>query len=247
MLKRNSHLQLLFAGVWSTVLCASAQANVAPQQIPFTPDAQVNLVLSNTNPNMVVVPGDRIVAIDSNEGMLGDSRGKTGQQNGGVVLTTVQEKPFTFYLRTEGGQSLSVVATPQKSAGKTYHLMSQRPVKRPAAQKWETSQPYVSTLVDIQKALSRGEVPPHFMEAPVTLLPTFKTLPAVLQAQPETMWMGGELRVYRYRVRNTGTTGMALPERLFSAPGVRSVMISPYTATLLPSGQATVFITMSAG
>jgi conjugal transfer pilus assembly protein TraK len=247
MQKRNSHLQLLLAGVCGTVLCVAAQANVAPQQIPFTPDAQVNLVLSNTNPNMLVVPGDRIVAIDSNEGMLGDSKGKTGQQNGGVVLTTVQDKPFTFYLRTEAGQSLSVVATPQKSAGRTYHLMSQHPVKRPVAQKWETSQPYVSTLVDIQKAVSRGEIPSHFTEGPATRLPAFMALPAMLQAQPETMWTGGELRVYRYRVRNTGTVGMALPERIFSAPGVRSVMISPYTSTLLPSGQATVFITMSAG
>ncbi|HAW0644332.1 TPA: conjugal transfer protein TraK, partial [Escherichia coli] len=36
----------------------------------------------------------------------------------------------------------------------------------------------------------------------------------------------------------------ALPERLFSAPGVRSVLISPWAETLLPGASAEVWVTV---
>ncbi|ECA0341011.1 hypothetical protein EIK87_23965, partial [Salmonella enterica subsp. enterica serovar Richmond] len=68
-----------------------------PVKIPVSADVQVRVSLSNTQPNMVVVPGDRIVAVDSAQGMFlnaGDY-GQTGQANGGVLLMTDKTTPFT--------------------------------------------------------------------------------------------------------------------------------------------------------
>ncbi|EKC4035925.1 conjugal transfer protein TraK, partial [Escherichia coli] len=34
-----------------------------PVQVPVSPDAQARIALSNTQPNLLVVPGDRIVGV----------------------------------------------------------------------------------------------------------------------------------------------------------------------------------------
>ncbi|UCQ29559.1 type-F conjugative transfer system secretin TraK (plasmid) [Edwardsiella tarda] len=234
----------LFTAIPPSALAAVSAA--APIQIPVTPDSQVQLSLSNTNPNMLVIPGDRIIAVDSAQGVFmntGDY-GQSGQANGGVVLMTEKTTPFTFYLRTEGGLVISVVAHPQKRDGRVVHLLSHRPVSHSAAMRWERSQPYVSLLVEVQKALLNGRVPRGYVAAPVVAAPRF-SLPSALSARPDAMWSGGQLRVYRYRVINQGAQTVTLPERLFAAPGVRSVLISPWGPTLMPAATTTVYITVS--
>ncbi len=104
-----------------------------------------------------------------------------GQLNGGVQLMTAQTAPFTFYVRTEGGLTVSVVGVPQKRDGRVLHFISDRPVHHEAARRWETSQPYVRLLTDIQKAVLAGKVPEGFAEAPVAALPPF-SLPAWLRS-----------------------------------------------------------------
>ncbi len=56
-----------------SVLSAASHAEPVaafPVQIPVSPDSQVRVAFSNSEPNMLVVPGDRIVAIDSAQGMF---------------------------------------------------------------------------------------------------------------------------------------------------------------------------------
>lgn len=215
-----------------------------PVKIPVSPDSQVRVALSNTNPNLLVVPGDRIVAVDSAQGMFINDNRAMGQANGGVQLMTAQTAPFTFYVRTEGGLTVSVVGVPQKRDGRVLHFIADRPVHHDAARRWETSQPYVRLLTDIQKAVLAGKVPDGFAEAPVTALPSF-SLPAWLSVKPLTMWSGGALRLYRLDVRNTGGAVLNMPERLFSAAGVRAVMVFPFSAQLMPGAQTSVWVTAS--
>ncbi|HHE5971927.1 TPA: type-F conjugative transfer system secretin TraK [Citrobacter braakii] len=216
-----------------------------PVRVPVSPDAQARIALSNTQPNLLVVPGDRIVAVDSAQGTFTNAGdyGQTGMANGGVVLMTEKTTPFTFYVRTEGGLVVSVIGQPQARDGRVVHLMSDRPVRQKAAGPWERSHDYVALLVDVQKALLRGEVPPGYVASPVVGEPVF-SLPAGLTLRAETMWSGDALRVYRYRVSNRQSEAKALPERLFSAPGVRSVLISPWAETLLPGASAEVWVTV---
>ncbi|WP_370608206.1 F-type conjugal transfer protein TraK [Citrobacter meridianamericanus] len=217
-----------------------------PVKIPVSADVQARVSLSNTQPNMVVVPGDRIVAVDSAQGMFlnaGDY-GRTGQANGGVLLMTDKTTPFTFYVRTAGGLTVSLVAHPQARDGRVIHLMSDRPVSHPQATVWERSHPYVTTLVNLQKDLMNGRVPVGYEASPVVQAPVF-SLPSALSATAEAMWSGGGLRVYRYRLVNRGTSPQAVPERLFRAPGVRSVVVSPWAETLLPAATSTLWVTVS--
>ena len=242
---RKNKLKWLALAV--SCLCAAAQAEpvaLKPVNIPVSPDSQVRVALSNTSPNLLVVPGDRIIAVDSAQGMFINGNRAAGQANGGVQLMTTRTEPFTFYIRTEGGLTVSVVGVPQKRDGRVLHFISDRPVHHETARRWEASQPYVRTLTEIQKAALAGHAPEGFVEAPVAALPAFR-LPVWLRVTPVSMWNGGALRLYRLSVHNTGSAALHVPERLFSAPGVRAVMVFPYSTTLMPGAETSVWVTAS--
>lgn len=232
-----------------SLLCLSGAAlaepvAMLPVKIPVSPDSQVRVALSNTNPNLLVVPGDKIIAVDSAQGMFLNDNKALGQANGGVQLMTAQTTPFTFYVRTEGGLTVSVVGVPQKRDGRVLQFISSRPVQHDDARRWEQSQPYVRTLISVQQAVLSGGVPKGFTEAPVVAVPTF-SLPGWLSVTPQQMWSGGELRLYRLTVRNRGASVLAIPERLFQAPGVRAVMVFPFSTTLMPGTDTQVWVTVS--
>jgi hypothetical protein len=68
--------------------------------LPLANGGQANIAVSNTDPNLFTVPGDRITAINSLDG------GLTNQEqtdSGGAILATVSKKPFTFIVETERG------------------------------------------------------------------------------------------------------------------------------------------------
>ncbi|EGW0627542.1 type-F conjugative transfer system secretin TraK [Salmonella enterica] len=244
--RRINAIALLLGMACSPVMAATDGRVAQPVKVPVSADVQASVALSNTQPNMVVVPGDRIVAVDSAQGMFLNSNdyGLTGQANGGVILMTEKTTPFTFYVRTAGGLTVSLVAHPQARNGRVIHLMSDRPVSHPAATEWERSHPYVSTLVKLQKALMKGQVPAGYAASPVVQAPAF-SLPSGLSARAEAMWSGGGLRVYRYRLENRSSVPLTVPERLFAVQGVRSVVVDPWAETLLPAATAVVWVTVS--
>lgn len=237
---------LLCAGLLLSAPVFSEPAAQPPVRIPVTADSQVKVAFSNTQPNMLIVPGDRIVAVDSASGIfLNDGQtGRTGMANGGVVLMTAQTAPFTFYLRTAGGLTVSVVAVPQKRDGRVLQFISDRPAVSKPAERWERSQAYPDTLIALQKGVLNGQLPDGFVRAPVTPLPPL-SLPFPLTVQAENMWNGGQLRIYQITLRNTGAAETGIPERLFRADGVRAVMIHPFAVTLKPGATAQVWLTVS--
>lgn len=180
-----------------------------PVQVPVSPDAQARIALSNTQPNLLVVPGDRIVGVDSAQGTFTNTGeyGQTGIANGGVILMTEKTAPFTFYIRTEGGLVVSVIGQPQARDGRVVHLISERPVRHQAAAAWERSHDYVALLVDVQRTLMKGDIPPGYVFSPVVAAPVF-SLPAGLVARADGMWSGNLLRVYRYRIQEVAVKRM---------------------------------------
>ncbi|MBX4609840.1 type-F conjugative transfer system secretin TraK [Klebsiella variicola] len=215
-----------------------------PVDIPVGPDSQVRIAISNTDPNLFVVPGDRIIAVDSVQGMFVNANKAQGHANGGVILMTTQTRPFTFYLRTAGGLTVSVIGLPQKRQGRVLHFISDTPAQNASTRQWERSQPYLHLLTDIQKAVLKGTTPQGFLKAPVVALPRLQ-LTAGLKVEPVDMWSGGELRLYRLDVRNTDRHVVAFTETLFQAKGVRAVMIFPFKTRLMPDEEASVWMTAS--
>ncbi|EFI6022016.1 type-F conjugative transfer system secretin TraK [Escherichia coli] len=136
---------LLFSG---SVLAGNG--TLAPTVVPMVNGGQASIAISNTSPNLFTVPGDRIIAVNSLDGALTNNEQTA---SGGVVVATVNKKPFTFILETERGLNLSIQAVPREGAGRTIQLVSDLRGTGETAGAWETSTPYESLLVAVMFSL----------------------------------------------------------------------------------------------
>ncbi|WP_342221475.1 type-F conjugative transfer system secretin TraK [Candidatus Fukatsuia endosymbiont of Tuberolachnus salignus] len=231
---------LLFVVIIAIGLCffTTAKAVTALQAVALPADGQFQLAISNNNPNLIGVLGDRIVAINSAAGMLTDKRNTV---DGAVLFSSLSEKPFTLYIETEHEQVFSVQATPSQGAGRRYRLLGEQPVGRPAAKAWETAQPYGSLLVELNKAALRGNMPERYAQADLTQARALAPLGLTMTA--EQAWVGDALRVIRYQVRNPNTYSIHLTEQDFWRPGIRAVMFTQPVNRLLPGAAFSLYIT----
>lgn len=235
MLKNNFLLPLIITSVLVSTTCAAV---TPPQTLSFPPNGQFQLPVSNTNPNLIVIPGDRIVAISSAAGKLTDKR---NTKDGAVLFSSASDKPFTLFIETEHGQVVSIQATPRAGEGHSYRLMGVKPVPRPMAQAWETGQPYESLLIELNKTVLQGHMPEGYV--PAYMSNDHIPAPADLKMTAEEAWTGNALRVVRYRVTNPFDYVVSLNEQDFWRPGVRAVMFSPSVLSVLPGTSFSVFIT----
>ncbi|MEQ5974166.1 type-F conjugative transfer system secretin TraK [Serratia liquefaciens] len=217
-------------------------AAVSPATLSFPENGQFNLPVSNSNPNLIVVPGDRITAVNSADGTLTDQR---NTEAGALLVSTLATKPFTFFVETEKGQVFSITAVPEKRAGASYRLVSESTGENPKAKAWEQSQPYESLLIGLNQAVRRNAVPEGYAVMPVTH-EQLKT-PAGLTSRAVQVWMGDRLKVTRFDVRNTASISTQINEHDFWAPSVRSIMFSSRSRELSGGGTVGVYVTTDLG
>lgn len=209
----------------------------SPATLSFPQGGQFRLRISNTDPNMIFVPGDRIASISAGGGMLADRRSTTG---GGVIFTSVATRPFTLFVETDMGQAFSVVATPVKGEGRVYRLMSAEPPARPETRKWETAQSYETLLISLSRSVLTGTMPNGYGE--VKPLTDGIRVPGGFSVTPLKAWAGDQLRADRYTLCNTNTWGVALQEQDFWKPGIRAVMFDNNAQTLMGGGSMTLTV-----
>lgn len=234
---KNNRAPLLAAPLWCLVVCLPALAAPAVTQ-SFTPGEQLSLPVSNSNPNVIQVPGDPIINISSASGMLTD---KKATKSGAVVFSSTSDKPFTLFVETRLGQLFSVHATPRKGEGRSYRLFAQQPVARPQAKAWETAQPYESMLAALNRSALHGTLPEGYGPAPIDKEGALTA--SGLHATPEQAWTGNALRIVRYRLVNRTVLPVALREQDFWRPGVRAVMVHPKYNRLTPGAATTLYVT----
>ncbi|EJK1259038.1 type-F conjugative transfer system secretin TraK [Salmonella enterica] len=224
------------------LLLTSGQSFAAPAALPATlvplsNGGQASIAVSNTNPNLFTVAGDRVTALTSIDGEL------TRQEqtaSGGVIVSTLNKKPFTFILETERGFNFSVQAVPRAGAGRTVRLVSELTGTGEEARIWEESSPYESTLVSLSQHLTAGTLPAGWYAIPVT--DEALNAPAGMSARAERVWAGNHLKVVRYRVTNSGNSPLNIAESDFWQRGIRGVMLGESARQLLPGSAVQVFI-----
>ncbi|MEZ2578085.1 type-F conjugative transfer system secretin TraK [Buttiauxella ferragutiae] len=229
------------------LLLVSGQSLAAPAAlsatvVPLANGGQASITVSNTDPNLFTVAGDRVTALTSLDGEL------TRQEqtaSGGVIVSTLNKKPFTFILETERGLNFSVQAVPRAGVGRTVRLVSELSGTGEAARAWEESSPYEGTLVSLSQHLLGGKLPEGWQAIPVTS----ETLaaPAGLSARAELVWVGNHLKVVRYRITNASGGTRNLAESDFWQHGVRGVMFAESARQLIGGGALQVFIISNGG
>ncbi len=118
---RKNNTAIIFGSLFFSCSVMAANGTLAPTVVPMVNGGQASIAISNTSPNLFTVPGDRIIAVNSLDGALTNNEQTA---SGGVVVATVNKKPFTFILETERGLNLSIQAVPREGAGRTIQLVS---------------------------------------------------------------------------------------------------------------------------
>ena len=190
---RKNNTARIFGSLFFSCSVMAANGTLAPTVVPMVNGGQASIAISNTSPNLFTVPGDRIIAVNSLDGALTNNEQTA---SGGVVVATVNKKPFTFILETERGLNLSIQAVPREGAGRTIQLVSDLRGTGEEAGAWETSTPYESLLVTISQAVRGGKLPAGWYQVPVTK----ETLqaPAGLSSVADAVWTGNHLKMVRF-------------------------------------------------
>jgi len=222
------------------IFAGGLRAATAPAAIPFENDAAFNVVLSNNNPNKVVIDGEMITSISGPGGAY--DQGTT--ESGALILSPLVGQNFTLFIQTERGSALSLNISPKPGSGKTLHFTPVSPPlrKNDDAKAWEEGQTYEKTLVALSRAVVNGEVPDDYEEFPVSRMPAY-TPSASVRLTPERQFVGNHLRVVRFRLTNPGGITQSLHERDFWRKGVRAVMLSQNQ--LYAGGEGYVWIVFS--
>lgn len=221
-------------------MSATLSGTLEPTVVPLTNGGQANIAVSNTDPNLFTVPGDRITAINSLDG------GLTNQEqtdSGGAILATVSKKPFTFIVETERGLNFSIRAVPRAGSGRTIQLVSELAGTPGPAKAWEESNPYESLLVSLNRAVRQGSVPGEYQSVPVTS--EVLQVPAGLRATADRVWVGHHLIVVRYSLDNVSLSARMVRESDFWQPGTRAVMFSTPAGLLTAGGRMQIWVTTS--
>ena len=132
---RKNNTAIIFGGLFFSCSVMAANGTLAPTVVPMVNGGQASIAISNTSPNLFTVPGDRIIAVNSLDGALTNNEQTA---SGGVVVATVNKKPFTFILETERGLNLSIQAVPREGAGRTIQLVSDLRGTGEEAGAWES-------------------------------------------------------------------------------------------------------------
>ncbi|EJG2388498.1 type-F conjugative transfer system secretin TraK [Kluyvera ascorbata] len=231
---------LVATGLFTSGLRAAS----GPAGIPFENDASFTVVLSNTNPNKVIVDGELITRISGPAGAYDSNT--TATEDGALIFSPLTAQNFTVFLETAKGASLSINVQPKPVTGRTVRFTPLSPPtrKNDDAKAWEEGQTYEKTLVALSRSILKGDVPEDYTEYPVSRMAAYSPdVPAQLTA--ERQYVGSHLRVVRYRLKNSGYITMNLRERDFYKKNVRAVMLS--THELYAGGEGYAWVIFSDG
>ncbi|EBI1834435.1 type-F conjugative transfer system secretin TraK [Salmonella enterica] len=238
-MRKNKKL-FLSAGLFfsCSVLAAGSGGTLAPTVVPMVNGSQASIAVSNTSPNLFTVPGDRIIAVNSLDGELTNNEQTA---SGGVVLATLNKKPFTVVLETERGLNLSIQAVPRPGAGRTVQLVSDLRGTGEEAGAWETATPYESLLVSVSQAVrGGGTLPAGWYQVPVTK----ETLRVAtgLSARADAVWTGNHLKMVRFAVENQTPEAVNVRESDFWQPGTRAVMFAQPVSQILSGARLDIWV-----
>ncbi|MCP9269141.1 type-F conjugative transfer system secretin TraK [Xenorhabdus sp. XENO-1] len=224
----------------NTAFATSENTTSSATIVSLSNGGQANIALSKSDPNLFTVAGDRITAINSLDGQL------TRQEqtdSGGIVIATLQDKPFTFIIETERGLNFSIRAVPRQGSGRTIQLVSELSGTGNSAKTWEESVPYETMLVTLNRAIHNGNIPDDYRAIPVTN--ETLAVPSEFKATAKNVWVGHHLKVVQYSVENKLPITLNVKESDFWQPGTRAVMFNESTQQIIGAGRMLIYVTSS--
>lgn len=217
------------------VPAAQAKADLPPMPaiMSRTSEGVSNSVASSNQANIVMKPGvneiieiavnhlNRIVTPYEKPSVKKTSEVTTDIRDNVVYVGTNQESPVTLFITEKGSeeQALSLTLIPRKVPPREITLSlkdgSMGAVSTRKAEKWEKSQPYVSTIESLFRTLARGELPPGYTleKSPLGELPKCRQAGLTFNFESGQTAMGHNLLVHIGVATNASPHAIEFVER----------------------------------
>jgi conjugal transfer pilus assembly protein TraK len=224
------------------LLAALFASQASAESVTLNPWGRITTAVSNSDPNSISVPDDRVVSIQATQGIL-QSRSTT--PDGAVIFTTLAEKPFTVFVQTESGFSFSVYAMPRKQPGLSLVVNNHSVRGDERASQWESSQStYSSLLTSLISDFINNKKPTGFVFTKNTDISLSPSAQQNFTVRPVSAWRGDQIRVVRLDITNRASNRIELNERYFWSKGVMAVSYWPRLDFLSPGGTVSAVIVL---
>jgi len=194
--------------------------------IPFTNNERLNITLSNKDINRIIVKGDKIQSIN---GPSGYYSAKNDQQ-GAAYINTFGESPFTFFISTLRGHSVSLLVHPSQLSGKTIIL---KPNSQPDMH-WEQSDSYQKNLAVLMAHMLNNTETDDY-DVRVVKKGKTRNFYNIAEVKTLAVYDGSYLYGAISEIKNISRNPITLKPSYFYEPGVRAVALSEQT---IPRGSS---------
>ena len=200
--------------------------------ISFKDNDQISVVLSRVDTNRIEVKGDKITAVN---GPTGEYAAKN-DASGAAYISVYKQLPFTVFLTTEAGHSLSLFVVPKNVVGKTLILKARSASKEAIAKEKDT--PYQKLLTALITGMVNHKAPDGYFYHVVRHARHFNFYGIGVMAL-RGVYNGARLKGMVFTLRNKTRHAITVKEAWFYQHGVAAIALSKQT--LLPKETALVF------
>ena len=211
-------------------------ANATSQ--PFRDNADLSIVLSQSNINRLVVKGDKITQAHYPVGALDIQH----DEDGGLYVSVANHAPFTLFVDTESGHHFSATVSTEDVLGKTVEFVPQQLAqdKTLPAVKLLTAQitiPKADTITSLMSIMISGKTPNGYEQK--NHYGRVKRLNQGLVLTPKSTFTGMEFKGEVFELYNGGRRAIDLQEDWFSDATAKAVSLS--STTLAPKHTAKLY------
>ena len=222
--------------VLATSLAVAGVANAGVNK-PFTDNGNVEVALSKSNYNRIVVTND---VIERGYFPAKSLAFKT-VKDGSAYLDILKDEAVTLFIDTKGGHHFSLTVTPTDSLGQTI-VLTPRTANKIKAAKFEKKLPYEETIATLIHAAMDGNVPSGY--GVTKGFHKVRTVHKNLSLTSKRQLVGSEYIVDVIQINNTSTKPQPLYESWFSSKGVKAVAFSQ--SQLPPKKNALMYVVREA-
>ena len=219
-----------------------------PSELVLSPGVNQVFSISLGHANRIVTPFPNPQVTSSNLRLSKDGVGEVMIQNNVIYVTTAKTTPATMFVTNKGSESqaLSVTMIPRRIPPREVFLKldasssSIMVMDNKEAEAWETSQPYVETIVSTFRHLAKQEVPRGYTlgEIPNNLSLPYCKMPHVSISFRDGQYLNGHnLSVLVGVATNNSDKPLEFEEERCGAWNVAAVTVWP--DTVLMPGQKT--------
>jgi len=192
------------------------------QNISFSDNEQISVILSNTDINRLAIQGDKIQNINAPLGLYTAKN----DISGAVYVTLNGTLPFTMYLTTVGGHTVSLFINPRPIVGKVIILQPTSTLT--TATHWEKDSNYQKILVTVIANMINHQTPDGYVFSAVSN-PKTTDFYGIANLRPVAIYTGSNLTGLVFEVKNKTRGFITLRPAYFYKTGVRAVALSVQT------------------